>query len=138
MWKSTLEIDAELKALPDIPQLNTLYSLSTFWRNAVYSDGYTADDEWKSILKLTPYGEAVLSELRSSLAGIAQPDFMLAYFARFFHHDLFFDHQTSDSKRIRQILERELFKSGFAYRIDMVVSCTIVLMTPIRIQGPII
>jgi hypothetical protein len=110
MWKSAPEIQPLLKSLPDSSRLKALYSLSVFWRRAFYTEGYRAADEWASMLTLTHEGEAVLAELLPGLTGIARADVMLAYFIRFFHHDVFVDLERNDPARIRQILERELFQ----------------------------
>ena len=55
-------------------------------------------------------GENTLDDLRDSLTetGLEQEDILLAYFAVFFHHDLFFDAGKTDSPRFRQLLEYEL------------------------------
>jgi hypothetical protein len=112
MWRSAQELEAELKSFPDLSQLNTLYSLSTFWRNAVYPADYRASEDWASVLTLTPYGEKRLNDLRPALTGtgLAQVDILLAYFAVFFHHDLFLDAGETDSTKIRHILEHELLQ----------------------------
>jgi len=110
MWRSSHELEAELKSLPDLSSLDRLYSLSTFWRYALYPADYVASEEWGSVLKLTKYGEMTLDDLRPSLNGLPQADVLLAYFAKFFHHDLFFDPGSTDSTKIRQILERELLQ----------------------------
>ena len=110
MWRSSQELEAELKSFPDLSQLDTLHSLSLFWCNAVYPADYRASEDWNSVLMLTPYGENTLDDLRDSLTetGLEQEDILLAYFAVFFHHDLFFDAGKTDSPRIRQLLEYEL------------------------------
>ena len=110
MWKSSLDAGAHLNALPYASQVCGLYALSVFWRNILYSEDYKASADWNSIVTLTPYGEETLAELRPLLGDIKDEDVLLAYFARFFHHDLFIDSQKTDLTGIRQILERELFQ----------------------------
>jgi len=110
MWESIQELDAGLKTCSDLPQLTNLYSLSVIWRSAVYSGDYKATDEWNSILALTDYGKTTLEQLRPSLSGLAQEDILLAYFAKFFHHDLFFDSVKTQSTIIREVLQREILQ----------------------------
>jgi hypothetical protein len=110
MWKSGVELDSELKTLPNLPGLVTLYSLSVFFLNAFYPEGYRASDDWKSVLILSDYGKRSLSNLQPSLSDFPQADVLLALFAKFFHHELFFDFQKVESLNVRQILERELLQ----------------------------
>ncbi len=55
-------------------------------------------------------GQRTLSELSSVLTDLGTADVILALFTKFFHHDLFFDYQESDSTKIREILGRELLQ----------------------------
>jgi len=108
MWKSSSELDAVVSSLPNISGLKTLYGLSVFWRRVIGSADYKASEEWNAVLRLTHQGEATLKELRFLLTGFEEPDVLLAFFEIFSYHDIFFDHERSDSTGIRQILEREL------------------------------
>jgi hypothetical protein len=110
MWKSSEELDAELKTFSELPGLDRLNSLSTFWRFGFYPAGYTAAEEWTSILKPAEYGARTLDDLQPALGGVASPDALLALFAIFFHHGLFFDWAVTDWVGIRQILEREILQ----------------------------
>lgn len=108
MWRSSLELDVELKGIPDVAKLGALFSLSLFWRNCIYSADYRAAEEWASILSLTPHGELALQTLGKDLEGVKRSDIHLGLFSRFYHHDVFIDHSKTDASRIREILEREL------------------------------
>jgi len=110
MWKSSLELDAESRSLPDLQQLATLYALSVFWKQSVFCDGYKASSDWTSILKLSQAGQKVLDGLSPMLDDLPGPDVRLALFSGFYHHDLFFDYQNTDSSRIRELLEKEIFE----------------------------
>jgi hypothetical protein len=110
MWKSAPELEAELKQARGLAHLDNLYALSVFWQNAVYAEDYQASEEWPAVLRMTSYGEATLGSLGAFLDGISRPDTLLAYFVRFFHHDLFFDASTTDSTKVRAILQRELLQ----------------------------
>jgi hypothetical protein len=89
MWQSSAQINERLRNLPEIVPLSTLYSLSVFWRNAIYSEGYVTSEEWDSVLKLSARGKETLEELLPSLEGIDRASVLLAFFCRFCHHDLF-------------------------------------------------
>lgn len=110
MWKATPEISARLAVLESLPELDTLYSISNFWLNAVYPEDYRASSEWTELLKLSEYGDRVLGDLENVLEDIPRADVMLACFGKFFHHELFFDHRISDAKGIRELLEKELLQ----------------------------
>jgi hypothetical protein len=110
MWKSSEDLGIEIKSLPNLPELNTLYALSKFWKGCVFSGDYRATEEWCSILKFSPAGQETLSELSSVLTDLGTADVRLALFMKFFHHDLFFDYRESDSTKIREILGRELIQ----------------------------
>ncbi|HXN94043.1 MAG TPA: hypothetical protein VN879_06040 [Candidatus Acidoferrales bacterium] len=110
MWKSIEDLDVETRSLPNLPGLNTLYALSRFWKGCVFSGDYRATEEWCSALKFSTAGQETFAELSSVLTGIGTADVTLAFFMKFFHHDLFFDYQESDSTKIREILGRELLQ----------------------------
>src|SRR5260370_15439664 len=110
MWKSSAELYADVGSLPDTDQLSTLYALSVFWRKCIFSDGYKASADWASILTFSPAGEKAFTDLSQLLTDLPYPDVMLALFSKFFHHDLFFDHQRTESSKIREIFERELLQ----------------------------
>jgi len=108
MWKSSLELDHELTETPEVSKLGAIYSLSLFWRNCIYASGYTAAGVWESNFALTPHGETTLRGLTPRLGDVPQADLRQAFFARFFHHDLFVDHQNTDTSKIQKLLEEEL------------------------------
>jgi hypothetical protein len=109
MWKSSREIEDELRSQPEVPRLETLYSLSILWRNAVYPEDYRAKDDWPTFLILTDQGEQSLQRLRPFLEKFPEPDIWLAFFGKFFHHEIFFDWTKTDLPRIRETLQHELF-----------------------------
>ena len=108
MWKSSLELDNELTGIPEITKLGAVYSLSLFWRNCIYASGYSAASTWESNFALTPYGETTLIDLTGRLGDVPKADLRQAFFARFFHHDLFVDHLNTDASKIQKLLEEEL------------------------------
>src|SRR5712672_623950 len=108
MWKSSLELDGELTKISDVSKLGATYSLSLFWRNCIYTSGYTAAGAWESNFALTPHGETTLRLLTPRLGDIPKADLHQAFFARFFHHDLFVDHRNTDTSEIQKLLQEEL------------------------------
>src|SRR6266478_5843731 len=110
MWKSSAELNVEVKSLPNLPKLNRFYGLSFFWKGCVFSGDYKASEEWTSVLKFTSAGEKMFSELSPLLGGLEVAYVTLALFMKFFHHELFFSYEESDSEKVRGILERELFQ----------------------------
>ena len=97
MWKSAPEIDTVIDSLPDVSNLQLLYSLATFWRDAVYPSHYAASHEWESATVLSSHGQAILNDLRPGLTDLPEADVQLAYFGTFSHHELFFDFEKTDS-----------------------------------------
>lgn len=110
MWKSARELNIVLNLLPDASGLQLLYSLATLWRDAVYPTNYAASSDWNSVTVLSSYGESMLNELRPSLSDLPEADVQLAFFGTFFHHELFFDLEKTDSVKIRKLFERELLQ----------------------------
>ncbi|MBI1791328.1 MAG: hypothetical protein HYR60_27690 [Acidobacteria bacterium] len=110
MWKSAPEINIVLESLPEVSKLELLYSIALIWREAVYPPNYAASDEWKTLTVPSTYGEALLNDIRPSLSDLPEADVQLAYFGTFYHHELLFDFEKTDSTQIRQIFERELLQ----------------------------
>lgn len=108
MWRSLREIEEMIESYDQPERLEHLYSLSYFWRSAVYSPEYQVIDNWSSILLPTQeclqYIDA-LGELRSE---ISDSEFFLALFCKFYHHDIFFDWQESDLIEIEDRLNKAL------------------------------
>jgi hypothetical protein len=108
MWRSTVELDEGLDGTPELGKLVRLYSLSLLWHNSVYAKDYRASVEWNNIVELTPSGKNAREMVAERISDIPQPDIQLAFFARFFHHDLFVDHNKTDVSAIWNLLNSEL------------------------------
>ena len=110
MWQSTREISQILEEVEMRETLDQLFALSVFWDNAVYPDNYRAEGVWPDLLIPTQYGETCLGSLRQIQSNTPQPEFYLALFTKFFHHQVLFDWQQSDLDGIADLLERELLE----------------------------
>ncbi|MEI8624517.1 hypothetical protein P4S67_09545 [Pseudoalteromonas sp. B137] len=92
MWKSQADTKALLKNTENIDKLERLYSLSLFWKNAVYSEDYIASKEWVNYLTLSISGEELVKKIIADTGIEKNEFFLMSLFGRFFHHDLIFDH----------------------------------------------
>lgn len=110
MWRSSRALKEELLASAPTPALHDLYALRTFFGGCIYSEGYTANEEWASILQFTEAGKKAISVLEPELKKIPKADFHLAFFIKFFHHDLFIDVNGTDVEKIKSILNQELLQ----------------------------
>ena len=119
MWKSKQETDALVQKFSALEKLDRLYALSSFWKNAVFSDGYIADPQWLDILVWLPEGSGLLAKLDDLKKNLAEADFILALFGKFFHHDLIFDWRASDLDAIARLLETELRTQKIRLRIGL-------------------
>ncbi|TMN71556.1 hypothetical protein CWB85_10650 [Pseudoalteromonas sp. S1727] len=118
MWKSQADTKELIKSIENIEQLERLYSLSLFWKNAVYPEDYIASKEWVHYLTLSVSGEEIVNQIIEE-TGIAKDEyFFMSLFGRFFHHNLIFDHEKSNIDEIQRLLSQEILgeKITFPYR----------------------
>jgi hypothetical protein len=65
MWQSASQLEANLKSLPHISNLQALYWLSIFWRDAVYLREYKASEDWTTVLSAN--GAEILEKFNNTL-----------------------------------------------------------------------
>ncbi|MGZ8158831.1 MAG: hypothetical protein ACXWT1_17385 [Methylobacter sp.] len=118
VWKSSVDLEEIMERVEGINLLEKLYSLSVFWKNAIYPEDYSADDSWPTLLKFSNEGESLFGCLEGVYEKSEEPNFFLALFGKFFHHDLIFDHNASNIEGIEALLEKEILteKIRFPYR----------------------
>jgi len=108
MWKSHHNIEAFIRDAGYPPTLARLYALRTFWRNAVFPEGYQVSEAWPHILSLSDAGRVALGLITPVTSAFPKHDVLLALFGKLFHHEIFFDWERSDLEAIRTLLEQEL------------------------------
>ena len=118
MWKSSVDVKVIMDGLDEHELLDRLYSLSVFWKNAIYPDGYKADESWVSLLTFSKESRSLISDLSLIYETHERPEINLALFGMFFHHNLIFDYKKSNIKGICELLENEILseKIRFPYR----------------------
>jgi hypothetical protein len=118
MWKSQADTKEALNKIEGIDELELLYSLSLFWKNAVYKEDYVASKEWVNILSFSDEGEKIVNKILEETDLVKDEYFFMSLFGRFFHHDLIFDHITSNAQAIENLLASEILseKIIFPYR----------------------
>jgi hypothetical protein len=108
MWKSQRDVESVLDNIEKLDRLNTLYALHMFWANAVYCTDYTADSKWEGLLAWTDYGDQILEDLASIKRNFPSPDFILALFQYFCHHDILLSHTATDVDGVATLLAQEI------------------------------
>jgi hypothetical protein len=109
MWKSLPELESYVHGLDEINRLADVHALSTFWRNAVCPQNYSADPDWPKILSLSPEGQRIFEEQKESIARQGEvADWFLAMFGILAHHEFLIDWKRSNASAIALLLEREL------------------------------
>jgi len=110
MWKSSQEIDAIIDQRMDSGDLELFFALSLFWQRSVFPSGYRADQSWRDLVIPTPEGREYLDKLAFIQDHTPPPDFFLALFGTYTHHDLIFDWRKSDVEGILSLLNAEIIE----------------------------
>jgi len=108
MWRSADETQKLLDVVEHPDQLDELFALREFWVSVVYPTDYRANSRWPEMLTLTEGGQSHLELLTGIRDKFGEPDFYLALFGHFYHHDLIFDWKQCDITAIGHLLDNEL------------------------------
>ena len=86
MWRSAVETDALLSALPDLDKLDDFFAMAWFWSEVICMEGYVADESWISLLHPTEHAKPYLARSKEICTDLRDADVSQALFCLFRHH----------------------------------------------------
>ncbi|MEW6535104.1 MAG: hypothetical protein AB1454_05730 [Candidatus Auribacterota bacterium] len=103
-WKSSVELDNEIKTIDQQDRLSFLYALSVFCCKAFLTSDFQVDARWKKVIVLTEHANHYVASMQKAGIDLNDNHQYLIFFQLFFHYEFFIDHHSTDPEAILHIM----------------------------------